>query len=234
MKLVVASTALLNSLVYAGLSQQQALFNTLVADKNITGTNRNIIDLYISEDDRQYGCWCYLGADYKKGKSMPKDELDGFCKVLHDGYECAAIETPGCRAFEVDYQPVFSDDIVTECENNNPSADACALAACKVESHFVHSVINAFFAGFALDESYKHKNGFDTYNECPKMGGNPNPGMGGPNNGGGTPKQCCGEFPLVEIYKPNKHDCCNNVSVFNPSMQTCCDDGRAVNIGNSC
>lgn len=69
--------------------------------------------------------------------------------------------------------------------------------------------------------------------ECPKMTGNPNPGMGG-GSGSGTPRQCCGSFPEIEIYKPNKHDCCNSVSVFNPSMMTCCDDGRVVNIGNSC
>jgi len=231
MKLVVASTALLN-LALAGSVQQQQLFDALTANNN--ATDRNLLQMFISSEYRPYGCWCYIGSDYKKGKSMPKDELDQFCKVLHDGYECAAIEIDGCRAYDTDYQAVFSDDIVNECETQNAGADECAIAACKVESFFVHNVFNAFFAGFQIDESMQHTNGFDTSVECPKMGANPNPGQGGPNNGGGAPRQCCGSFPEVEIYKPNKHDCCNNVNVFNPSMMTCCDDGRVVNIGNSC
>jgi len=232
MKLVVASTAVLN-LVLAGSNQQQSLFTALASNNN--STDRNLLQMFISSEYRPYGCWCYIGQDYRHGKSMPKDELDGFCKVLHDGYECAAIEIEGCRAFDVEYEAVFSDDIVNECETQNAGADECAIAACKVESHFVHNVFNAFFAGFNIAPELQHANGFDTTAECPKMAGNPNPtGMGGGGNGSGTPRQCCGSFPEIEIYKPNKHDCCNSVNVFNPSMMTCCDDGRVVNIGNSC
>jgi len=227
----VASTALLK-LVLAGNSQQSAMFAGMASAQNIT--DRNLVQMLDNSDFQPYGCWCYPTSQYKKGKSMPQDEFDGHCKVLHDGYECAAIEIPGCKAFEVDYTPVFSDDIVTDCETANAAGDECAVAACKVEAHFVHNAINLLMSGFALDDALRHANGFDSAAECPKMGGNPNPsGNSGP-NGGGTPRQCCGSFPEIEIYKPNKHDCCNDVSVFNPSMMTCCDDGRVVNIGSSC
>merc|ERR1711972_294648 len=37
----------------------------------------------------EYGCWCYFYDNHGRGKSQPVDETDSYCKMLHDGYECA-------------------------------------------------------------------------------------------------------------------------------------------------
>merc|ERR1712066_675342 len=41
---------------------------------------------------RQYGCWCYFGNNWGKGRSIPQDGLASICKVLHQGYECARMD----------------------------------------------------------------------------------------------------------------------------------------------
>ena len=55
------------------------------------------------EDANRYGCWCYFGDVYNQGKSHPVSELDGYCKQLHDGYECATMDHSGCEPWSVDY-----------------------------------------------------------------------------------------------------------------------------------
>ena len=142
-------------LVFAGSTQQQSLFNELTAKNNATARNVGNLPGFMP-----YGCWCYAGSDYRKGKGVPKDEVDGFCKALHDGYECAAIEIEGCRAFDVDYYHA-SWDVGSECERLNVGASECAIAACKIESHFVLKMFEAFIFGNGIDELMSHGSGFD-------------------------------------------------------------------------
>ena len=56
----------------------------------------------------RYGCWCYFASDYGKGRSQPVDELDRFCKQLHEGYECVEIDAElagdsNCTAWDQSY-----------------------------------------------------------------------------------------------------------------------------------
>ena len=37
----------------------------------------------------EYGCWCYFYENVGRGKGAAVDEIDEFCKTLHEGYECA-------------------------------------------------------------------------------------------------------------------------------------------------
>merc|ERR1712000_267674 len=53
------------------------------------------------------GCWCYFDDDHGRGKGQPIDDLDGVCKTLHEGYECAMrdaeAEGTTCVPWEVAY-----------------------------------------------------------------------------------------------------------------------------------
>merc|ERR1712039_573566 len=55
----------------------------------------------------EYGCWCYFYDNVGRGKGTPVDEIDGFCKTLADGYQCAIIdgeaEGQSCVPWEVAY-----------------------------------------------------------------------------------------------------------------------------------
>merc|ERR1711881_329921 len=54
-----------------------------------------------------YGCWCYFDNDNGLGKGQPVNELDSFCRTLHEGYECAIFdgenEGDSCVPWEVNY-----------------------------------------------------------------------------------------------------------------------------------
>lgn len=56
------------------------------------------VDLSIIED---YGCYCNFNKKHgddsfrTKAKGRPLDEVDRFCKVLHDGYTCGQVDSQG-------------------------------------------------------------------------------------------------------------------------------------------
>jgi len=53
----------------------------------------------------EYGCWCYFYDDVGRGKGTPVDEIDGFCKTLNEGYQCAIIDSENagieCSPWEI-------------------------------------------------------------------------------------------------------------------------------------
>merc|ERR1739848_211350 len=86
-----------------------------------------------------YGCWCYFNEDHGKGKSQPVNEMDGFCKTLALGYDCAMIDSQAeggdfCVPWEVSYigANVGFGDVVQQCLDRN--TDNCAQRACMIES----------------------------------------------------------------------------------------------------
>lgn len=118
---------------------QQVGINAVVGFRALVnpGTNRAITqsDMGLLND---YGCWCFFESSHGNGKGKPVDELDTYCKALHDGYECiiADSEAQGqaCVPWEIPYNSAFGTGIPTgltmqglsdECDTNNP-ADSCA------------------------------------------------------------------------------------------------------------
>ena len=62
--------------------------------RNISASNRNIFDglpeILIPEN---YGCWCMFNEDYVNGKSKPVDQIDSYCRDMHNGYSAWKMKT---------------------------------------------------------------------------------------------------------------------------------------------
>lgn len=208
---------------YASLAKMEETFQALA---NKTGSNRAISELMGPNFERfnGYGCWCYFEDSHGMGKSQPVNEVDAFCKLLHEGYDCAimdAEEAGGeCSPWEVDYDTGTQalDELVGSCSQKN-AGDQCKIDACVVEGWFVTSIFQLFFGGFQLDMTAKHQEdgtGFDVDASCPTT------------KGEFSEKSCCGFAPYRHPFKTydGQRACCGS-KTFDVSVLTCCDDGRA-------
>merc|ERR1712131_420942 len=78
-------TLILPAMVFASPEQMQedltGLFKNSSSMRVFAGTIANSI-----EGLDGYGCWCYFYNRHGKGKSQPVDDVDAFCKILHQGY----------------------------------------------------------------------------------------------------------------------------------------------------
>merc|ERR1719486_1014011 len=81
----------------------------------------------------EYGCWCYFYDNVGRGKGTPVDEIDGFCKTLADGYQCAIIDGEGegesCVPWEVTYHPGTGAGVNLRDSCNSLNAENCARFA---------------------------------------------------------------------------------------------------------
>merc|ERR1712048_97810 len=166
-----------------------------------------------------YGCWCYFDS-IGKGKSEPPDEIDGYCKTLQQGYECAAMDTAGCIPYEVTYQKPPSmfglsdpSTVKTTCEGLN-TGDQCAIDACAAETWFILNMMNA---NSVVNDANKHpSNGgtFDVSTSCPIQ------------TGTSGDKTCCGDQPLRFAYKSfsGTRACCGSAT-YDTTIASCCDEG---------
>jgi len=174
-----------------------------------------------------YGCWCYFENNHGAGHGHPIDELDGYCKTLHDGYECIMFDSDAagspCIPWEVSYTSAFGtgfpsglsiDQVQTRCDDNN-GAGTCGAMACMVEGWFTQQFFSYATAGGVINEANRHANGFEPKDSCPISAGVR------------SDKACCGDYPLRATYKTysGARDCCSG-RTFNTDMFTCCSDGR--------
>jgi len=173
-----------------------------------------------------YGCWCYFAESFGKGKSHPVDEMDAYCKALHEGYECVMIDhekeadenTPECVPWEEFYVPAAvgeTDDIVDQCTDRNAEYGNCSVRSCIVESQFVTSVFRHMISGGALNTEYNHNEGFDVEESCPTTPGQT------------SEKDCCGFYPYRHPFKTygGQRECCG-AKTFDVSILKCCANGK--------
>jgi len=185
---------------------------------------RAILDMMGDSGDNinEYGCWCYFGGDHGRGKSHPVDEMDAFCKVLAESYDCVMLDQEEendeeeCIPWEVFYMPASisdADKIVQQCTDRNPSN--CARRACIVETQFVTSVFRFILGGGKLNEEHQHRNGFDVNESCPTK-----PGIK-------SEKSCCGDYPYRHPFKTygGQRSCCGSKTYDNRALK-CCSDGK--------
>merc|ERR1712226_1630911 len=134
---------------FANLSLMEADLSALMA--NTTNVDRNLVDMMGASITaiNGYGCWCYFEESHGKGRSQPVNDIDGFCQILHNGYDCVMMDAElegddECIPWEVDYNsaPQSFDDLTPECERRNEGMPGgnCAVRACIVEGFFVASV----------------------------------------------------------------------------------------------
>ena len=100
-------TLQLFSLALADKSSIDRQILSLVGNSSLRAFTGNIANAI--QQFQEYGCWCYFYDEVGRGKGTPVDELDGFCKTLHDGYTCAILdaelegEAEECVPWEVSY-----------------------------------------------------------------------------------------------------------------------------------
>lgn len=174
-----------------------------------------------------YGCWCFFETAHGKGKGKPVDEIDSFCKTLHDGYECILADANDagvdCVPWEVSYNSAFGSGIpggltlaglAAECDVQN-TPDTCQAWTCKVEGWFVQQYFLYSTSGGLINAANRHENGFDQDVGCPIS------------TGIQSEKACCGSYPLRFPYKTydGARDCCSS-HTFNTNLFVCCADGH--------
>merc|ERR1711936_883655 len=174
----------------------------------------------------EYGCRCYFYDNVGRGKGTPVDEIDGFCKTLADGYQCAIIdgelENDSCVPWEVDYAAGSGAgrDRLESCTAANPDNN-CAMRACAVEGIFVDNMLAVLLSGSQPDyPTYGHSEGFDAATDagCPVKKGTP--GVSGE-------KSCCGAYPNRFPYKTLDGDrACCGARTYNTQILNCCGGGQ--------
>lgn len=207
---------------YASLEQIIATAEALAANMT-TGAGDRVFSGGLAttiQTLNEYGCWCYFDDDHGRGKAQAADGIDGVCKVLHDGYDCAILDAENagssCTPWEVAYNAAVGGTTLTiaeECELNN-SLD-CAKHACIVEGTFVANLLATLLTpGGSVNDAIKQSNGFDTTLNCITKTG-----------GAGGEKQCCGNYPNRFPFKTLGGDraCCVD-RTFNTNTLNCCTD----------
>merc|ERR1712228_792996 len=190
----------LSSLVALAAADKESIDRqvlALVRNSSLRAFTGNIANAVNSLDE--YGCWCYFYDNVGRGKGTPVDEIDGFCKTLGDGYQCAIIDSEAagesCVPWEVTYSPGTGAGVNLRDSCNTLNADNCARYACAVEGQFVDSLFAFLLSGSQIDyNTYGHNNGFDpSHNEgCPVK-----PGVKGVSG----EKSCCGAYPYRFPFK---------------------------------
>lgn len=177
----------------------------------------------------EYGCWCYFYDNVGRGKGTPVDEVDGFCKTLADGYQCAIIdgeaEGSTCVPWEVQYEAGQGQgrDRFEDCMAKNAN-DLCAARACSVEGIFVDNLFAFLISGTPINyETYGHEESnpkFDPATDagCPVKQGT---------KGVSGEKSCCGGYPNRFPFKTLDGDraCCGS-RTYNTALLNCCASGQ--------
>jgi hypothetical protein len=190
----------------------------------------------------EYGCWCYFQMDVGRGQGEPVDEIDGFCRTLHKGYECIIMDhddlgTP-CVPWEEENNSAFGsgvvpfgltmENLIDECDAQNPEVDGCARKVCKVEGWFVMQYFSYAIFGGLITRSHQHENSFDT-SVCLRAAQDDIMTTAGPGSDGeyqGAQQiECCGIYPIRWPYHHKPHRQCCITSTYNPYIKTCCADG---------
>lgn len=151
------------------------------------------------------------------------NDVDAACKLLHDGYECAIIdsraENEECVPWNTPYNSstgMGGNNLVDECTTSNLNSK-CGERACIIESQFVSTLISQYMKGFQIDPAYKHSTGFDIESGCPTK-----------SNSRESEKSCCGYYPYRHPYKTygDERKCCG-LKTYDSKLLECCNDGKA-------
>lgn len=214
MKFVVGVSSLVG-LTFASFAQMEADLRELsanVTDRAVT----NMMGAGLAAINN-YGCWCYFEQDHGKGKSQPVNDVDSFCQILHQGYDCVMMDAEDendddCIPWEIDYNsaPQSFDMLNQECQERNVGNN-CAIRACIVENSFVMNIFQTFLLGNQHSATYLHSNGFDTEANCPTT------------KGQASEKACCGWYPERRPFKTygGNRGCCGH-KTYEMSVLTCC------------
>jgi len=218
MKLQVTIISVIANIISAAV--ENAVLTAVRSNSNLRkDRNLNLILGSSLDTIRTYGCWCNFLSPVGNGKGHPIDSVDGLCKTLSEGYQCAMMDVEtatgvdDCIPWTVDYNSGTGGGaagLVSNCQALN--SELCAQFACMVEGTFSLNVINEFLSFGAIDPANAHINNFDFNANCPTQSGTQT-----------DLRECCGQLPFRFPFKPVNKECCG-AQVYDPSLMDCCND----------
>lgn len=177
--------------------------------------------------------------------------MDEICRELHQGYECAKLDTqlegnqscnkPWTNEYDSTVGGDDADSIRAGCLADN--SDNCQFRVCSVEGNFIHNLLHFFIIeGGQINFDHSHSNGFDVLGRC--RGKLPwttttttttestttvdGDGGDGSNDDPDLPdKICCGQYPVRFPFKRNGGDrsCCGQ-KTYNTHLLMCCENDK--------
>lgn len=170
-----------------------------------------------------WGCWCYFDDESYQGRGNPLNDVDNYCKVLQQGYECFEMDD-GNTCMDpwdvnyayIDLQTVVNEDYASACEIEN-GRNNCARMACIIESRFSDKILKYRYAGGTFDPALLHSDpNWDIHSQCPIKVTTSQKYM---------QKECCGEYPIRFPFKQSGDRGCCQGTTFDEGIFQCCQDG---------
>jgi len=221
---------------------------TIAADPTAAdrGFAPNFAQLYL-EDIINYGCWCYLDANYTQAHGPVQDGLDMHCKNLVRAYRCIVIDSiergdeTTCDPVNQEYEEynlfgggseATTNDVVTDCETRNPG-QPCETAICVADGTFSLNLFSVIMPSGVAD--------FNSGPFDPNLAHASNAAIGengatttfdpvtecafGAQGAGYSDRACCGAYPQRYPFKTMNGDraCCAD-NVYNTLALQCCPD----------
>lgn len=197
---------------------------------------------------QNYGCHCFPGQSRATiGKGPTVDAQDGLCRDLARCHRCVSMDhnsRPG--HFDV-VDPSFAKyrfkivDNDVSCQRNTDKGKHQSLRdLCECDAKFAREIAaiwtdasyNRYFWHFpkSIRKQAKGKElpAIDQPDDYPKFD------FDGTCVGseGGQADSCCGTYPDRLPFDSASKSCCQNNSLYNNLLQTCCNDGRVANAGD--
>jgi len=172
-----------------------------------------------------YGCWCNFEDDLGVGSGEPVDKYDELCRSFQlcmrcarwDGKQAVKIGGDSCNihgTYNVVSGPApNSDGLLYECTKANGNEE-CGAHLCCCYSDLIAELINILWNPVSYNHAYKHSNGFNVSKYCDP-----------PTFQYRYEMACCGKYPNRFPYGQVKMECCDNHSIYNPTMNSCCGYG---------
>lgn len=211
------STSAMDS-YFESIAEVEGMVNKRFERSNLGRSLTDMMGLTL-DNINDYGCWCYFEDHHGSGRGPVVNDVDLFCRALHQGYDCAIMDgidtNDPCVPWSVGYtsRPSNVNDIVTQCQDENQHSQ-CSINACIVEAYFVINIFQSFLAGNQHSEIFLHNNGFDVDVNCPVI------------HGQASDKECCGEYPFRHPYKTldGGRACCNSETYLVDGFYECCSN----------
>ena len=185
-----------------------------------------------------YGCHCYFGSDWDKGRGTPVNQVDGLCHDLNTCYQCITIDAaeegdstcePAFQSYVIPTSKDIEDKGLEHACGDANFGDNCAIRTCCCDTRLADGIINYFFDGLVFDPAFSHDNGWDPSLNCPIV-------HNGSCRHGDCEIQCCGQYPNRFPFKTGDsifRECCVD-TVYNSMNKQCCNDGTIVGLHHNC
>lgn len=182
--------------------------------------------LYDLKAITNYGCWCNFGSAFTTGWGKPVDKYDEVCRDLMLCMRCVRYDSNAggyaCNVINDKFNVQVAPNFVHKCGTANPG-DPCGANMCCCWTDFIKELIDMIWDKPKYTPGFLHAKGFNRQSSCKQ-----------PEFENNSQVACCGHYPNRFPYGKNRMQCCGDSKVFNPTMQTCCDQAGTVRSTGDC